>query len=380
MNTLLTAILILTAAIILDYKHGESGDTKKREEFIGDSSSHNIIKKKINEKQMLNLIPKQKPGSKPYIWIFIDNKDYKNIKTNKIRTNQNNSTYMDLCIKSIHHFNNRHFNIRVLRPSNVTFFVQDLPFSWNNPQINQQLKVDYIKYYLLYKYGGMWATPSVLAFKSFDCLFSKLKSKNFITFGCPKTNILCANNTTINSDILLANKNTQIAQQAMEFTKHAIENPINNSTFNTESNKNLSNILVKFQIDHYNFSTEYDGSRDFKGKVITIENLISNNYTLFQNPDKVTFIQLSNNNAHLYRKYAWIEQMSEEQLFNSNMWISKLFRHSLGKEQQFFHNDNHNSFHIQPTNKKEVNTTLHHSGEFLFNPYILVHKEPHRNT
>ena len=382
MNTLLTAILILTAAIILDYKHGESGDLKKKEEFIG----HNKTVKSITmEKHKLDLKSNFKPDStqKPYIWIFIDNETNKTVKTNKIKTKKNNPKYMDLCVKSIHRFNDQHFNIRVLRPGNITFFVQDLPFSWNDPKINQNLKVDYIKYYLLYKYGGIWVTPSVLAFKSFDGLFLKLKHKNFITFGCQKTTILCngsGNNETINSDILLANKNTQIAQQAMEFTKHAIENPINNSTFNTESNKILANILSKFHVDHYKFSTEYDGSRDFKGKVITLENLVSNNYTLFQNPDKVTFIQLYPNNIHLYRKYAWVEQMNKEQLFNSNMWISKLFRHSFGKNQQFFHNDNHTSFHIQPNNNKEFHNTLHQSSELLFNPYILVHKEPHRNT
>ena len=86
--------------------------------------------------------------SNNYLWTFIEDNTPNYIKQN-----------INLIIK----FYNDSFNIIVLTKNNINKYLTNLPFNMNNIDIiNMNKKIDYIKYALLYNYGGLWMNSSVL--------------------------------------------------------------------------------------------------------------------------------------------------------------------------------------------------------------------------
>ena len=93
------------------------------------------------------------------------------------------SPYLDLCYKTIKKNCSENFKIHLLNEKNVYYYIPDLRKNIDH-QMNIQQKVDYIRYILLYKYGGIWIDADTIVIKDLTPIINKLKKYDFVGFGC----------------------------------------------------------------------------------------------------------------------------------------------------------------------------------------------------
>lgn len=91
--------------------------------------------------------------------------------------------YIDLCINSVKHNCGKCFDIIVLDNNKILKY---LPHINNIDLSNLELpqKVDYYRYSLLEKYGGVWLDADILVIKCICPFFNKLKTYDYVGFGC----------------------------------------------------------------------------------------------------------------------------------------------------------------------------------------------------
>ena len=81
--------------------------------------------------------------------------------------------------------------------------------------------------------------------------------------------------------------------------------------------------LFKNGYKYYQYSNNFDGTRDKYGYWVTTTRFFSDIEIPYENPENMLFIVMYNSGMDDYKK------MSREKLLNSNMIISKFFRKSL---------------------------------------------------
>lgn len=95
--------------------------------------------------------------------------------------NKKKPVYIDLCYDTIVK-NCKNFNIYRLDEKNVYDYLPNLRKDLNNLKIPQ--KADYIRYSLLYKYGGIWLDSDIIVINDLSLLLNYLKKYDFVGFGC----------------------------------------------------------------------------------------------------------------------------------------------------------------------------------------------------
>jgi len=91
--------------------------------------------------------------------------------------------YIDLCINSVKHNCGSCYNVVVLDNKTINDYlpdVKDLDLS----RLNLPQKVDYYRYCLLEKYGGIWIDADILVIKCICPFYKNLEQNDYVGFGC----------------------------------------------------------------------------------------------------------------------------------------------------------------------------------------------------
>ena len=325
--------------------------------------------------------------SSPFIWVYYQPETSSKFwKTFYSRRNQHPMpNYLQLCLKSIRKHNSDMSNIQVIGNHNLKAFIRGCPKLLKSSFVSEQIKKDFIKYQILYTYGGIWLEADTIVFKNFSPIFNKINENKLVTFDCDRDNITCDISKSDNYQ-LAANPKNNLIKLLLSKTISDAKIINNDYSFSNRSKQNLMSIVNKFPNLCHNFGSDFCASRDYNGKLITAENLLSNNFTIIRNSDKALFMKLDSDKLSEHPKYSWIERLSKKQLLESNLWMAKLLRKSLDLPDAYF-----DEIVIQPSSvsKVEINTnptthelveSLKNSNLYLHNPYALVNKESHRNS
>ena len=137
--------------------------------------------------------------NKPIVWIYIDS-TVSSIHWNSFygRNNmQDLSSLSKFCITSIINKNKDFSQINIITDTNISEFMPNFP--WCDERIDKDIKLNYLKYYILYNYGGLWVTPDTLVFNNFKDIFNKLNYYDLVLIKNVDTN-------TINETVVACNK------------------------------------------------------------------------------------------------------------------------------------------------------------------------------
>ena len=91
--------------------------------------------------------------------------------------------YIDLCIDSVKFNCGKCFNVIVLDDITIHDYlpeIKEIDFS----NLNLPQKVDYYRYALLEKYGGVWLDADILVIKCICPFYEKLSNSDYVGFGC----------------------------------------------------------------------------------------------------------------------------------------------------------------------------------------------------
>jgi hypothetical protein len=91
--------------------------------------------------------------------------------------------YIDLCINSVKHNCGYCFNIIILDNKNIYNYLPEIK-NMDLSKLNLPQKVDYYRYNLLEKYGGVWLDADILVVKCICPFYKKLNSSDYVGFGC----------------------------------------------------------------------------------------------------------------------------------------------------------------------------------------------------
>jgi len=100
--------------------------------------------------------------------------------------------YIDLCLNSIKHNCGKCFKVIILDEKTVYDYLpemRDIDLS----KLELPQKVDYYRYCLLEKYGGVWLDADILVIKCICPFYNKLKNSDYVGFGCGYDQNVCSN-------------------------------------------------------------------------------------------------------------------------------------------------------------------------------------------
>jgi hypothetical protein len=98
--------------------------------------------------------------------------------------------YIDLCINSVKYNCGKCFKINVLDNNTIFNYLPEIK-DMNFKYLNLPQKVDYFRYSLLEKYGGVWIDADILVIKCICPFFNKLKNNDYVGFGCGHSLNMC---------------------------------------------------------------------------------------------------------------------------------------------------------------------------------------------
>ena len=125
-----------------------------------------------------------------------------NFKDNKLRENRiiwmywetmpgkKKPGYIDLCIDSVKFNCGKCFDIRILDNKTIYEYLPEIK-NIDLSHLNLPQKVDYYRYSLLEKYGGVWLDADILVLKCICPFYNKLKNSDYVGFGCGYDKKIC---------------------------------------------------------------------------------------------------------------------------------------------------------------------------------------------
>ena len=110
-------------------------------------------------------------ANKSAIWLYWENKP-----------RQETPQLIELCWETIKKRNAKDFQVIITNPSNIRYYLPDL-----NPSVGLFKEIahraDYIRFNLLYHYGGIWLDSDFVAFRSLKPVLEKIEQHGFVYTG-----------------------------------------------------------------------------------------------------------------------------------------------------------------------------------------------------
>ena len=91
--------------------------------------------------------------------------------------------YIDLCINSVKHNCGSCYNVIVLDNITINDYLPDVK-NLDLSRLQLPQKVDYYRYCLLEKYGGIWIDADILVIKCICPFYKNLERHDYVGFGC----------------------------------------------------------------------------------------------------------------------------------------------------------------------------------------------------
>ena len=247
--------------------------------------------------------------------------------------NKHKPKYLDLCYQTVIKNNQHNFKIHLLDENNYQFYLPNLRKDLDE-RLSIPQKVDYIRYNLLYYYGGIWLDADTIVINNLSPLIEKLKYYEYVGFGCHFSNSSKCKNGGYPYPanwVMVSRKNGLLMKSCIEqcdiYLDNGIDLKINYHALGRENIWKQIQYLLKYQPDwkyyHYNSICL---ERDEKNDKFTNKRMISKENISDKCRDKFLFIPIYNTAPGFP---SWFNNMSENEILKSDMLISKLFREGL---------------------------------------------------
>jgi len=242
--------------------------------------------------------------------------------------------------------------IRFIHKNNIRKLCPRIPCDFH--KIDPFLLEHYCKYQMLSKYGGFWISPNTLVFKNINTIFQaelqkyRNKSKNSLSTA-PYMPFAMISGTQLESSayenllipddacILCEPNNPIITHIASVLEKYISEFPNHpDYSFNQDASKMLyyfiqPSVSMRDSESVYLANTGLHGLTDPKGNHLTMEMCMSE-YTVCRPSDHIAWFSFDSyykDRIFVTQKYGWFTNLSEDQIVDSKMWISRLYREAL---------------------------------------------------
>ena len=256
--------------------------------------------------------------NKPYLWLYWESPKGKTMPD-----------YVKLCIMLTIKKCSKRSNVILVNEKTLQAYLPDLRKDLKYPKVGLAQKADYIRYQLLYHYGGMWLDANTIVLRDLSDIYNKLDEYDYVGFGCTGTK--CTDGYPFPSNWAMA------ARQGSRLMKRCIENAdkiLNKQSISDESNyhtigkvniwKSIQELKQEMDYEYHHFNDEYIGHRNREGYWVSpLLHLLKDPNSLFD-MDKTYFIVL--HGSMLTDEF---KKKSTNEILNDQCIIGKLLQQEL---------------------------------------------------
>lgn len=256
---------------------------------------------------------------KKHIWMYWENK----------KGVDKPPAYIDLCFDTVRKNCIKNCNIHILNEKTIHDFLpnirKDLDEKLNIPQ-----KVDYYRYNLLYKYGGMWVDADTIVMRDLSPLFSKLKDYDYLGWGCQFKDCRKTGYPKPSIWFMVSRKKTKLLKKCIRNCDRILDNTTGPISYFGIGRENLWSCIKEMKKedpkwDYYHYdSLCYE--RDSNDNKVVNKRLISDENLDNKCIGKAFFHPIYNT-APGFPK--WFKILSKNEILKKNLLISKMFKKAL---------------------------------------------------
>lgn len=275
---------------------------------------------------------------KPIIWLYYNDSDVnaRNWMDFMGRsTRVLNQPYLNLCYESIVKQNGDHYRIEViggLTGLAERLGIENLPSSMQNMKRTiQQPELDFIRAAILAKYGGLWLTPGAICRKG----FGELPKERNVFFGTDLDDSFSGKEGTRIPGFrcVWAYKSGHPVFEEMATAAYKrLEDGGGGLQVRNDAKWDYMQYAAQ-AVDTEVRAEEELGRKGRDGKRIELEDLLAANATEimpFTVHQSVIYTPIPIEELGRRRNFGWFLRMSEEQILESDLAVSVLFREALG--------------------------------------------------
>ena len=263
----------------------------------------------------------------PYhIWMYWENKE-----------GNTKPTYLNLCYESIIKNCGDKFKVHLLDEKNVHDYLPNLRKDLTSKLKKIPMKADYIRYQLLYHYGGIWLDSDVIVFRQLDNLLEQLKDHEYVGFGCHFNGQVCTDKMDgypkpAKWAMISREKSKLLGTMIKEADKMLDDNDTEyfSKNYHVMGRKLLWNCIDKLKKNDSNWDYLHSSSkcveRDSKGRKVTNERTMSTEDVDEHCQNEIYFLPIYNTAPGFPR---WFLNMSKKEILGSNILLSKYFKRAL---------------------------------------------------
>lgn len=253
---------------------------------------------------------------KPIIWVYneLETSARHWLHFYSRRTVQPTPDINKLCIKSLALYNRDNYNIVVFNQDDISNIIPEY-VEISKKITNKYTYCNFIKYCILYKYGGYWVPNDVITLKklSKEPFWASNINKVYTFHKMPFTGYL--------DEIIACQRGNPVIRSCIDYTLYNLRNFQNEIAFSQDIQKHFISLLNTENHVHIPVSGEIDNY----GNNVNAEDLINATDISVIITEETVFIPLHLKMIKLKPKYNYIFRMSENQILESEMYIAKVF-------------------------------------------------------
>lgn len=295
------------------------------------------VTKYIKEDPFQNKKLMKKDMDKPVVWIYLNNSDVNSrswfdfmARSSKVI----NLPFLNLCYESVVRHTKKGYRVEVIAgladlAARLGGWDQ-LPEPLQNPDtFVREPEMNWIRAAVLAKFGGLWVSPSTIWLRDLPAL----PKEKVVFFGTNTEDTYSTNNSVPALDVIWSPKPAHPVWLAWaETVKNRLNFRTGGSEFRHDERRDFAETLKKFSSDIQVLRLPEIARKGAPRKRIQLEDLLENSGaadTAFQIPKEGIYVPVPLAELLQRESFGWFLRMSEDQILDSDMVISHLFRAGL---------------------------------------------------
>lgn len=289
---------------------------------ILENSVNNIpVPKSMKCDSIISMAP-VKNQYKQVIWIFNDydvsSRHWQAFYSRKNR--QPTPAIVDLCIQTVKMHSGNHF-IRVFDQNSIHRLLPEYE-DLIQKCTSFYFAYNFIKYAILYKYGGIWIPSDTLMLKPLSNT-DYINSNHIVTFGY--NNMQSIDNKGYSDIIIGCKQENPSIGKMIDFFKNNLKGFQNGLFFHKSVNKYLNKLLRTTKL-HFNSNQLIVHKRN--GSYLNTDDLFSSNIPDIDEFCSKTVVHLNMYHVNNLPRFNYVLRMSKDQIIQSRFFMSMLIRYS----------------------------------------------------
>ena len=278
-----------------------------------------------------------KDMKKPVVWVYLNNSDVNSRSWYDFMARSSraiNLPFLNLCYESIVKHTKEHYRVEVI--TGLADLAARLG-GWNNipePMRNpdtfvREPEMNWIRAAVLAKFGGLWVSPSTIWLRN---LPASPKDK-VLFFGTNTEDTYSTNNSVPALDVIWSPKPAHPVWVEWEKTvKARINFRTGGSEFRHDERRDFAETLQKFPNEIQVIRLPEISRKGASRKRIQLEDILGTSGgadTAFDIPEKGLYLPIPLAELIQREQFGWFLRMSEDQILDSDLVISHLFRKAI---------------------------------------------------